>query len=452
MTDPTLPDPNPIPGPVADPAAPPPERVRVDDAAPGRRRDLLPWFYVLGFLILAGAVFYLYQNPTVPSGIQQEAVRVDTLQQQVQRLNDRLAQVEARPAPAPVDLAPVNREIAALQARPAPAAPNLGPLEARIAAVEARPVPPPPNLAPLEGRIAVLEGRPAPPPVNLAPLEGRIAGLENRPTPPPVDLAPLDKRIAAVEARPIPPPVDLAPLESRIAAVEARPIPPPVDLTPLNGRVDALTGRMDGLTGKVDTLTGQVGTLTGKADALGGRADALEPRIGAVEQQDKQIAGQLGAVAERSQRISRVQAAMAALDAGQRLGDIPGAPPAVARYAQDTPPTEQALRGSFDKAADAAQHAEQPALTDNQSFGSRLWTRAQQAVTVRQGDNVVVGDPLAGVLGRARGLLDAGDLAGAVAAVDTLTGPPAAAMADWAGQAHGLLDARKALSGLAAHS
>ena len=438
MTDPTLPDPDPTSGPVAGPASPPPERVRVEDAGQRRRPDLLPWFYVLGFLILAGAVAYLYQNPSVPSGIQQEAVRVDTLQQQVQRLNDRLGQVEARPAAVPVDLAPLNREVAALQARPVPAASNLGPLEARIAAVEARPVPPSPNLAPLESRIAVLEGRPAPPQVNLAPIEGRITALEGRPPPPPVDLTPLDKRIAAVEARPIPPPVDLAPLNGRVDT--------------LTGKVDTLGGQANTLAGKLDALGGQANTLAGKVDALGGRADALEPRVAAVEQQDKQIAGQLGTVAERSQRISRVQAAMAALDAGQRLGDIPGVPPAVARYAQDAPPTEQALRGSFDKAADAAQHAEQPALTDNQSFGSRLWTRAQQAVTVRQGDNVVVGDPLAGVLGRARQLLDAGDLAGAVAAVDTLTGPPAAAMADWAGQAHGLLDARKALSGLAAHS
>ncbi len=410
MTDPILPDPDPTSGPVADPTPVPQERARVGDAVQRRRRDPLPLFYVLGFLILAGALFYLYRNPTIPSGIQQEAVRVDTLQQQVQALGDRLAQVEARPVAAPVDLGPLNRQVAALEARPA--APTLGPLEARIAAVEARPVPP--NLAPLEGRMSALEGRPVPPPVNLAPLEGRITALEGRPVPPPVDLTPLEGRIAALEGR------------------------PPVNLAPLTGRVDTLSGRVDAVTGRVD--------------ALGGREDALEPRVAATEQQGKQVAGQLGAVAERSQRISRVQAAMAALEAGQRLGDIPGAPPAVARFALDAPPTEQALRGSFDRAADAAQHAEQPAIMDNQSFGGRLWTRAQQAVTVRQGDHVVVGDPLAGVLGRARGLLDAGDLAGAVAAVDTLTGPPAAAMADWAGQAHGLLDARKALSGLAAHS
>lgn len=400
MTDPTLPDPVPSSGPVADPTPVPQERARVDDAVQRRRRDPLPLFYLLGFLILAGALFYLYRNPTVPSGIQQEAVRVDTLQQQVQAVSDRLAKVEARPAAAPVDLAPLNRQVAALEARPA--TPSLGPLEARIAAVEARPVPP--TLAPLEGRLSALEGRPVPPPVNLTPLEGRITALEGRPAPPPVDLTPLEGRIAALEGR------------------------PPVNLAPLTGRVDALGGRLDALGGRMDT------------------------RIATLEQQEKQSAGQLGAVAERSQRISRVQAAMVALDSGQRLGDIPGAPPAVARYAQDAPPTEQALRGSFDKAADAAQHAEQPAIMDTQSFGGRLWTRAQQAVTVRQGDHVVVGDPLAGVLGRARGLLDAGDLAGAVAAVDTLTGPPAAAMADWAGQAHGLLDARKALSGLAARS
>ena len=50
------------------------------------------------------------------------------------------------------------------------------------------------------------------------------------------------------------------------------------------------------------------------------------------------------------------------------------------------------------------------------------------------------------MLARARGSLDAGDLAGAVAAVATLTGPAAQAMADWLAQARALLDARAALA------
>ena len=83
---------------------------------------------------------------------------------------------------------------------------------------------------------------------------------------------------------------------------------------------------------------------------------------------------------------------------------------------------------------------------------ARIWARAQDLVTVRQGDRVLLGDPAAGVLGRARTALDAGDLAGAVAAVATLTGPAAQAMAGWLADARSLLDARAALADRAAHS
>ena len=72
-------------------------------------------------------------------------------------------------------------------------------------------------------------------------------------------------------------------------------------------------------------------------------------------------------------------------------------------------------------------------------------------MTVRQGDRVLVGDSAAGVLARARNALDAGDLAGAVAAVSTLSGPPAAAMAGWRADAQAVLDARAGLAAMAAH-
>ena len=64
---------------------------------------------------------------------------------------------------------------------------------------------------------------------------------------------------------------------------------------------------------------------------------------------------------------------------------------------------------------------------------------------------MLVGDPAAGVLERARTALDAGDLAGAVAAVDSLNGAAAQAMAGWLAQARALLDARAALAEWAAH-
>jgi hypothetical protein len=81
-----------------------------------------------------------------------------------------------------------------------------------------------------------------------------------------------------------------------------------------------------------------------------------------------------------------------------------------------------------------------------------MWRKAQTLVTVRQGDTVLVGAPAAVTLNAARGKLDAGDLAGAVAALSALDGPAAKAMAGWRSDAQALLDARAALTSLGARS
>ncbi len=358
MTEPA--DPDPI-HPVEEAT---PERVQIAGPPPRRRFDALPLLYALGFLVLAGSLYYLYRNPSVPPGTEQEAARVDTLQQQLQSTADRLTQLEHRPVPPP---------------------PNLGPLENRIAALEQRPVAvaPPPS--------------PPPPPQDLGPLTGRID-------------AALSKQGA--------------------------------DLQNLTTRVDTVEGRLTATEKQAGAAAGQIGGVTE-------RLDTVESRLAATEKQANATAGQIGGVTERAQRISRIQVATAALEAGQRLGEIPGAPPALARFAHDAPPTEAALRLSFDNAADAAERASQPAIMDEKPFVSRLWTRAQQSVTVRQGDRVLLGDPIAGVLAHARQALEAGDLAGAVAALNGLAGPAAAAMADWTSQARALLEARSALAAMA---
>ena len=417
MTPPKKPSP---PSQSSTSATPPPgpssngplDRARVEDMGQRLRRDPLPLLYLLGFVILGGTLAYLYSHPVTPPEAQQAAVKVDDLQGQVQTLTDRLAKLEARPAGAG-----------------AAAAADLALLDRRTATLENRPAPPAVNLAPLEGRIAAIEGRPAPPPVNLQPLEARIAALEGKPPPPPFDPAPLTSRLDALAA-------------AGTAATGA-----------LGGRLDALSSKeaadAAAVGGRLDALTAKQAADTA---ALGGRLDALDSRIAAVDGQAKQTASQIGAVAERSGRVVRLQAAMSALESGQPLGDIPGAPPAVARFAATPPKTEQELRRSFDAAAEAAEQAGQPAIMENKSFGDRLFARAQQAVTVRQGDRVLVGDPLAGRIIRARAALEAGDLAGAVKALDGLAGPAQAAMADWIGQARALLEARAALSSMAARS
>ena len=260
-------------------------------------------------------------------------------------------------------------------------------------------------------------------------LQTRVAQLEQKPAGG-ADLTALAARVGALEQRQG---ANLAPLEARIAALEQR----AAANNQLAARVDALAGRVDGLSGRDQGVDAQ----------LGQRLDAVETHLARLDHD----AAQATAEAQRATRLSRIQAARAALAAGQPLGDIPGAPHEVARFATAAPPTEAALRLAFPQAEQAALATSRPD-TAGKPFLARVLARAEDLVTVRQGDHVVLGDRAAGVLARARAALDAGDLAGAVAAVSSLSGPPADAMADWRADAKAVLDARAGLADMAAHS
>ncbi|MBV8913356.1 MAG: hypothetical protein JOZ05_09990, partial [Acetobacteraceae bacterium] len=229
---------------------------------------------------------------------------------------------------------------------------------------------------------------------------------------------------------------------------------PQVDLGPLTSRVEQLAAQgrtvADQIDRRLDAIETRIGTVEALAKQTAATADAIDQRVGAVEAQAKQTASTVDAIKGRAERVALLQAASAALAAGQKVPPIPGAPPALARFASEQPPTEASLRQSFETYADQAQKASQPAIMDNRDLGARLWNRAQQVVTVRQGDRVLLGDPIAGVIAHAREALDAGDLAGAVKSLDGLAGPAAAAMKPWVEQARALLDARSAIASMAA--
>jgi len=106
------------------------------------------------------------------------------------------------------------------------------------------------------------------------------------------------------------------------------------------------------------------------------------------------------------------------------------------------------LRLGFPAAARAAAAASVTA-DGKASFWSRVKARVESIVTVSDGTHVLLGAPAAGVLAQARLQLDAGDLAGAVAQIDTLSAPTQAAMGAWLTQARALLAARAALIQLA---
>ena len=267
---------------------------------------------------------------------------------------------------------------------------------------------------------AMYAAQPTVSPDQIAALQQRIDGLAQQVTE--LRRRPLPKPAAAA-----PPPVDLGPLEARLAALEQRQTPPAPDLAPLEQKLSSVAAQTEAAKGAEADVTSKLGALT--------------QRLAAAEQQAQALAGK----ATAAQRIEQAQVA---LDAGEPLGNIPGAPAALARYAQQKPPTEAALRLSFPAAAAAAEHASAPS-TVGKSLGERMWLRAKALVTVKQGDRVVVGAPAAEVLGAAQEKLDAGDLAGAIKALDGLDGPAAQAMAPWRQQAQALLDARGALTQMA---
>ena len=294
---------------------------------------------------------------------------------------------------------------------------------------------------------------------KLDSIGQRLTALERRPVPQATDLGPLQQRLTALEAKPAPAPVDLGPLQQRLTALETKPAPVAqldqaghAEIATLGGRIDAIAARQNLLGTQEQTdfgqatqqLTDGVAKVTGQESADIGKINAQLASMNARLDAAAKSASEITALDTRQARTAQLQAAGASLAAGRPLGTIQGAPAALAAFATKPPPTEADLRLSFDQAAAGAHKAGQP-YADTQPFLSRMWDRAQSGLVVREGDRVIVGDAVSGVLDHAKRQLDAGDLAGAVTALDGLAGPAAEAMAPWRAQAQSLLDARAAL-------
>ena len=240
----------------------------------------------------------------------------------------------------------------------------------------------------------------------------------------------------------------IADLDARLGQIEKHPAP---DFGQLIARVDALDGRaadQTQLASRLDTLSGRIESLSGRSqtgiDATSQKIDDLATRVAALEAN----AGAIETVTKRLNRIARLQEASFALEAGRPVGDVPGAPEALARFAHSAPPTEASLRLRFIPAEQAALASKQPDAAGI-PLVDRVLQRAESLITIKRGDDIVVGSPVAVALGRARSALDLGDLPGAVTAVETLTGQPAEAMAQWLADAKALLTARSALDQMA---
>jgi len=146
--------------------------------------------------------------------------------------------------------------------------------------------------------------------------------------------------------------------------------------------------------------------------------------------------------------LGRLESARMALDAGQPLGPIPNAPAVLLKYADAPPPTQAALTLTFPAAAQAAESAS-VSSDGKRSYWSNVLARLENLITISNGTRVIVGAPAAAVIAQARASLNAGDLAGAVAVLDTLSDTTKAAMGDWLTQAQDLLAARAAIVAMA---
>lgn len=288
---------------------------------------------------------------------------------------------------------------------------------------------PDPAVLALDARLTKLEQRPEP---DLAPLTARLDALEKRGAQP---TAPA----AAVKPAPA---FDPAPLIARLEAVEARNLSGPSSAGAPEVEYRALLTRLDA----VERTIAEREAARHDADTLAARVDDLEHQVSGLAAKESSAAD----TAEHAARLSRIEAAELALAAGRPLGPIQDAPAVLARYATTAPPTEAALRLAFPDAAKAAVSVSRPD-TEGKPFLERMIARlgGTNLVTIREGDHVVVGNSAADTLTHAHVLLEAGDLAGAVRHVASLSGPPADKMAAWRADAEALLAARAALAGLA---
>jgi hypothetical protein len=281
---------------------------------------------------------------------------------------------------------------------------------------------------------------------QIQALSDRVDKLEKAPPPPaaaPADPGDLPKRLDDLAAK-------VAALENQPAAAAV----PSGDGGASQQAVAALSQKLDQVAAADKAALDQLQTQ--QKDALDQAAAAAQAQensvLAAIDGRVSKLeqgAGSVEDAASRATRLERIQAAVVALQAGQKLGEIPGAPPALSMFANRAPPTEAALRDSFPSLAAHASAVSQPD-TAHKTFLQRAFARLQQSVTVREGNEVLVGDPAAGLLSDAGIKVQNGDLPGAVAKLQGLHGPAMAAMQGWIDQAQSLIAARAALASLAA--
>ena len=445
--------------PTPDPA-PVPEPVVIDHApAPPRRGGTPLPLTLLLVAALGGATYWTWTHPQradqagAPAADPQPAIEAARAQlaQQIQAISARVDALEKQPAPAPA-APPADGDAAVALSK------KLDDLSGRVDALSGKQDQMAAEAA-KQAEIAAQKPPPAPeskPDQTAQEVPGLIAQQQA------ADLGKLNDTVAQQKAAVAQAQSDAKAAADAQAAQKAaldQLIQRLAKLEQESGQAQAAADAQAAQKAGIDQLTQRLAKLeqeSGQAQAAAASQAndttalaALDSRVGKLEQGAGQAQGAVTGAAKDATRAIRIEAAEAALQAGQPLGTLPDAPPALTRFATTPPPTESALRADFNRVAEAARAVSQPDVA-KKSFVERMFARVQQTVVVRQGDQVIVGDPAAGILARAQDHMAAGDLKGAADTLADLRGPAADAVRDWVGKVRALLEARAALASLAA--
>ena len=408
----------------------------------------------------------------------------------VTAIEARLATLDARPTAEPVDLAPLEDRLTALEVRvdglgtvpqavaDAGATVDLSPLQDRLAALEVRvdglgTVPQAAadggatvDLSPLQDRLAALESRidglgmvpqtaadGGEATVDLAPLEDRLTALEATvagvPDPTPA-IASLREEIAALR---IPPGIDRATAEAIVAERLAAFSPADIEaaVASLGAEAANRESRLAGLETRLETVRAdltaaaeQVTTADATLASLQHAVSAARAEIGATAET---LRAEIDQVTLSTGPTQAFALAVSQLQEASRTGaPFPAAQATVQALAATDPalmtlvtplagpaaegvPTAARLSSRFDATAETIRRA----VAENRdgSWIDRSLSTVTSVVTIRRTSGEASGDSLDAVLDRTADRLEAGNVAGAIEALDALDGPAADAAAGW---------------------
>ena len=279
---------------------------------------------------------------------------------------------------------------------------------------------------------------PGPAGEDYAALAARVTAVEKRPAPPGIDVDAIKSAESALAHR-------LDQLEATVAATRA-------GLLQFEQRLGAAetqsTSRAVGETAELQKIQQELSRLGSVAADLANRLPALEQQMqsqSVAERTDAALAMVLLQIREAVDQARPFAAEYNALKALARDPDLVAGAQPLAETAQSGVPSRAVLTKRLSElAGQVATATEPPPVSD---WGAQALARLRALVTIRRIDGASQTGPEAAVSG-AQAALARGDLAGAVAALDPLTGANAEAARPWLQMARERLAVETALDRL----